>query len=201
MKRNRLAAAATGLLAVGLVFGSTPAASAKVTAKDVPSKGDIVKAFPELNGGTFKVVKSKKVAEPGKKCGTTKALKVKSAVTNTGVSSVGFPVVTTGVAEFKSTAQAKKYLAKYKKFVKRCKSYTESTTGFTVTLKKAKAPKVGQDRIAVVQTTSGSGLTIHGSSVVIRHGKRIGEVTALDDAKVGKKSIAKLAKVTAKKMK
>ncbi len=199
------AAAATGVLTLGLVLGAPTSAEAKVKAKDAPSKADIIKAFPELDGGTFDGAKTKKISVPGKSCGTNKNQSVKSGFTNTGVSTDGTSIVVGGAAEFKSASQAKKYMKKFKKFVTKCKSFTHSETGATVVVKKVKAPKLGQDRIALVQTSTVSigGFTAvsHSSSMVIRNGKRIGEVAAIDDAAISKKKVNKLAKVVAKKMK
>ncbi|WP_235736578.1 hypothetical protein [Nocardioides alcanivorans] len=193
------AATATGVLALGLVLGAPTAANAKVKAKDAPSKADIVKVFPELKGGTFATDKTKKVGIPAKTCGTNKLQKVKSAFTNTGVASTGTTVVTAGVFEFKSAAQAKGAIKKYKKYVKKCKSFTLS--GVPVTLSKDKAPKVGQDRLAMTAVTNFGGVKGYASSVIVRHGKRIASVGASNDSKVSSKKMKKIAKVVAKKMK
>ncbi|WP_110208803.1 hypothetical protein [Nocardioides daejeonensis] len=205
MNHTRLSAAAAGLLVVGLTFGATPAAQAKVTAKDVPSKADITKAFSALKSGQFASGKGKAVNVPGKTCGTYTAQKVKSAASISGAADAGISA-TASVAEFKSVAQAKSHLSKYKKFVKKCKSFTEPTTSAKVTLKKVSSPKVGQDRIAVQQVTvvlAGTPYEQKGyaHSVTIRQGKRIAVVLVSDKSKVSSKKINKLAKVAAKKAK
>ena len=51
-----------------------------------------------------------------------------------------------------------------------------------------------------MQRLSSSGYTHHGAVVMMRHGKRVAEVSAVDDSKIAKKKINKLAKVAAKKM-
>jgi hypothetical protein len=193
------AATATGVLALGLVLGAPTAANAKVKAKDAPSKADIVKVFPELKGGVFASDKTKKVGIPTKTCGTNKLQKVKSAFSNTGVASSGTAVVVAGVFEFKSTAQAKSAFKKYKKYVNKCKSFKVS--GIPVTLTKDKAPKVGQDRIAMTAVTSIGSVKGYASSVIIRQGKRVASVAASNDTKVSSKKMKKIAKVAAKKMK
>ena len=144
-------------LAAALVLVSAPGAQAAVSAKDAPSKGDIVKQFPELADGEFRTDKNDKVAQPGDTCGTTALAKAKSAVATTGVSATGQPVVQAGVAEVKSSGQAKTYLASYKTYVKKCATFTEPTTGATITTSLTKAPKLGQAALAIVQETSIAG--------------------------------------------
>jgi hypothetical protein len=187
-------------LAAALLLATAPGAQAAVSAKDAPSKGDIVKQFPELADGEFRTDKTNKVAQPGDTCGTTSLKKAKSAVSTTGVSAAGQPVVQASVAEVKSSAQAKTYLASFKKFVRTCATFTEPTTGATVTTKLTKAPKLGQAALAIVQETTLSGITSHSTSVLVRDGKRLASVVAIDDAPVAEASIGKLAKVAAKKM-
>lgn len=198
MNRTRLSTAAAGLLVVGLTVGATPAAHAKVKAKDVVSQADIVKAFPEFKTGSFATDTTAVVRLPGKKCGSQKNQKVKSAYSRVGSASTS--AVATGVAEFKSKSQAKKAVKKFKKQLKKCKSYTNSL-GFKVTVKTAKAPKLGQDRVASTQVIKIGGTTTHAATVTIRHGKRIADVTVTGSSKISKKKINKLAKVAAKKMK
>lgn len=198
MNRSRLSAAAAGLLVVGLTFGATPAAHAKVKAKDVPSKANIVKVFPAFKNGEFITGNKAVVQTPGKKCGTRKTQKVKSAYSRVGTASTS--AVVAGVAEFKNKKQAKKAVKKFKKQLKKCKSYTDAN-GFKVTVKKAKAPKLGQDRVASTQVIKIGGTTTHAATVTIRHGKRVADVTVTGTKKISKKKINKLAKVAAKKMK
>lgn len=198
MNRTRLSAAAAGLLVVGLTFGATPAAHAKVKAKDVPSKANIVKVFPAFKSGSFIADNTAVVQTPGKKCGSKKMQKVKSAYSRVG--SASSSAVVTGVAEFKSKAQAKKAVKKFKKQLKKCKNYTDAS-GFKVTVKKAKAPKLGQDRVATTQVIKVGSTTMHAATVTVRHGKRVADVTVTGSSKIAKKKINKLAKVATKKMK
>ena len=199
MKRTSLSLAAG--LATALLLVSAPTAQAAVTAKDAPSQKDIVKAFPELADGEFTTDKTKQISVPSKTCGKPTADEAKSVVSTTGVSATGFPVVVAGVAEVKSAAKAKSYLAAYKKYVKKCATWTEPTTGATVTSSLGKSLKLGDDSLTVVQQTSFSGVTSYSTSVLVRDGKRVGSVVAIDDAAVPTSSIKKLAKVAAKKMK
>jgi hypothetical protein len=193
------AALSTGL-AIGLAIGVPTTASATVKEKDVASQGDIVKAFPELDGGTFTTTKTKKLLVPGTTCGVTSPLKVGSNVVTTGVSTTGFPAATAGATEFKTESQAKKFLRTYSKFITRCASFTEPSTGATVTIEKAKAPKLGQDRVASVQTIAFSGTTSYSATVVVRDGKRIAQVALVDDAAVSIDPLNSLAKVAVKKL-
>lgn len=197
----RTSAPLAGAFAAALLVASAPAAQAAVKAKDVPSENDIVKAFPALAGGTFTPEKTKTIGKPSSTCGQAGQEKVKSGATMTGVSSAGTTVVVTGAAELKSPAKSKKYVASYKKFVKACSSYTEPTTGATITMKLTKAPKLGQQALAVVQETTVFGVTSYGATVLVRDGKRIATVAAVDQAAVSSSAINKLAKVAAKKMK
>jgi hypothetical protein len=199
MSRTSLSLAAG--LAATLLLASAPAAQAAVTAKDAPSKSDIVKAFPALDGGTFSTDKYKAIGVPGPDCGETSTQKASSVVTSTGVSADGLSVVVGGVSELKSRARTKAYLAGYKKYVKACESYTDPTTGATVTMQLKKAPALGEGALAVVGQTSFSGVTSYSATVLIRDGKRLATVVSVDDAQVPTSSINKLAKVTAKKMK
>jgi len=199
MSRTSLSLA--GGLVAALVLVSAPAAQAAVTAKDAPSKSDIVKAFAELDGGTFSTDKYKAIGVPGPACGETGTQKAGSVVTTTGVSADGLSVVVGGVADLKSSAKPKAYLAGYKKYVKACASYTDPTTGATVTMKLKKAPTLGQGALAIVGETSFMDTTTYSATVLIRDGKRLATVVAVDDAQVPTASINKLAKVAAKKMK
>ena len=201
MYRKTMTAAAAAALTATMILGAPTTAFAAVSAKDTLSQSDIVKAVPELDGGTFESTKAKEIAAPGSTCGSNVSVKVKSSATIAGASSVGFPVATTGAVEFASTAKAKQYLASYAKFAKNCASFTEPATGATVTMQKAKAPKVGQAAIATTQTVAISGITSYSASVVIRDGKRIAQVAVIDDAAVSSTQINALAKVAAKKLK
>ncbi|NYE37468.1 hypothetical protein F4692_002601 [Nocardioides cavernae] len=198
MRRTSLSVAA-GLAAALLVAGSP--AQAAVSAKDLPKSGDIVKAFPELAGATFSTDKSKQISVPGNTCGVAEMAKAKSAIATTGASAAGFPVVVAGAAEVKSAAKAKAYLKAYTAYTKKCATFTEPTTGATVTSSITKAPKVGQGAVAFVQETTVFGITSYSSSVLYRDGNRVGNVVAIDDAPVSASAIAKLAKVGAKKLK
>lgn len=199
MRRTSLSLAA-GLTAA-LLLVPAAGAQAAVTAKDAPSQGDIVKVFPELADGSFTTDKTKQVSVPGKTCGVAGTEKATSASSTAGASAAGFPVVAAGVAEVKSAAKAKSYLKSYKAFVKACPSFTEPNSGATVTVSSTKAPKLGQESLAVAQETSVLGTVAYSSTVVIRTGKRIATVLVIDDAPVSASSINKLAKVAAKKMK
>lgn len=189
------------VLTAGLILVSAPGAQAAVTAKDAPSKSDITRAFPALAGGQFGTDKSKQVGAPGDSCDSLTTVRVKSAVSTTGVSSTGAEAVVAGVAELKSNAKSKAYFASYKKYVKSCSTYTEPISGATITLTLSRAPKVGQASLVAVQQTTVFGITSHSTTLLIRDGKRIGSVVATDDAPVVPAAINKLAKVTAKKMK
>lgn len=199
MRRTPLSLA--GGLATALLLISAPGAQAAVGAKDTPSKGDIVKAFPELADGEFSTDKAKQISVPSKTCGAPGTAKAKSAVSTSGVSATGVPIVVAGVAEVKSDAKAKSYLAAYKKYAKACPSFTEPTTGAVVTTTLGKSLKLGDGSLTLVQETTVFGVTSYSTSVVIRDGKRLGSVVAIDDAAVSTSAIKKLAKVAAKKMK
>lgn len=198
IRKTLTAVAATGVLTLGLVAGTATTADAAVKAKDAPSKANIVKVFPALKSGQFATDKTKKAGVPAKKCGTNTAVKVKSAYTLSGATASG-PAVVSGVFEFKSKSAAKSAMKKYKKYVKKCKTFKVS--GLTVKLAKDKAPKLGQDRVAMTAVTTVGSTKAYASSVIIRHGKRVATVAASDSAKVSKKKVSKLAKVAAKKMK
>ena len=191
----------TGGLAAALLLVSAPVAQAAVGAKDAPKQSDIVAAFPELADGEFSTDKSKQISVPGETCGAPATEKATSAIATSGVSAAGFPVVVTGVAEVKSEAKAKTYLAAYKKHAKDCASFTEPTTGATVTTTLGKSLKLGDASLTLVQETTVMGITSYSTSVVIRDGKRLGSVVAIDDAAVSASAIKSLAKVAAKKMK
>ena len=172
-----------------------------MTAKDAPSQKDIVASFPELADGEFTVNNEKKISVPGATCGAPTTAKASSAVSTVGVSATGYPVVIAGAAEVKSVAKAKTYFTAYRKYVKNCASYTEPTTGATVTTTLAKAPKLGQDALMVLQETSIAGTTGYSTSLLIRDGKRIASVSAIDDAPGATSAIKALAKVAAMKLK
>ncbi|RYB93038.1 hypothetical protein EUA93_00910 [Nocardioides oleivorans] len=199
MKRTSLSLA--GGLATALLLASAPTAHAAVSAKDAPSKGDIVKAFPELADGQFTTEKTKAISVPGKECGVPSTEKAKSGTSTTGVSAAGFPVVVAGAAEVKNDAKAKSYLKAYKAYVKKCATFTEPTTGATITASLGTSFKLGDESLTVVQETTFSGITSYSTSVLIRDGKRIASIAAIDDAAISTSSVKKLAKVAAKKLK
>lgn len=198
MNRKRFSAvAATGVLSLGLVLGAPTTAQAAVKAKDVPSKANIVKVYPTLKKGNFATDTSKRAGVPAKKCGTNRVVKVRSSRARTGVHSSGLAVVT-GVVEFKSKSAAKSAMKKYKKYVRSCKTF--KLHGIRVKLTKNKAPRVGQDRLAMTAVTTVAGTKGYASSVIIRHGKRVATVATSDSSKVSKAKVNRLAKVAAKKM-
>ena len=198
MTRTTLSLA--GGLATALLLVSAPSAHAAVTAKDAPSQKDIVASFPELADGEFTVDKTKQISVPGSSCGAPTTAKASSAVSTVGVSADGSSVVVTGAAQVKSVAKAKGHLAAYRAYVKKCATFTDPTTGATITTALAKAPRVGQDALKVLQETSFAGITSYSTSVLIRDGKRVASVSATDDAPVSTSSINALAKVAAKKL-
>ena len=187
--------------AAALVLGSTSGAHAAVTAKDAPSQDDIVAAFPELAGGQFTTEKVTKIGLPAATCGENAQTKVKSGTYTTGTSASVYPIVLTSTVELKSEAKAKAYMATYKKYAKKCSSFTEATTGATVALSKGKTFRFGDDSLTVDLQSTFSGITNFSTSVLTRDGKRISNVVAVDDAAVPASSIKSLAKVAAKKMK
>lgn len=188
-------------IAAALVLVSAPAAQAAVTAKDAPSQGDIVKAFPELADGQFSTEKVKKIGVPGKSCEETELMKVKSGTYTTGSSASVYPIVLTSVVELKTEAKAKAYMKTYKKYAKKCATYTQPETGATITLTKGKTFRFGDESFTVDSQSVFSTSTNYSSSVLIRDGKRISNVVAVDDAAVPASSVKPLAKVAAKKMK
>lgn len=188
-------------LAAALLLVTTPTAHAAVTGKDAPSQGDIVKAFPELADGQFTTDKVTKIGVPGQTCDETVTSKVKSGVTTTGASTTGYPIVLTGVVELKSVAKAKAYMASYKKYVKKCATYTQPATGATISVTKGTSLRLGDESLTVDLQSTFTTTTNYSTSVLIRDGKRIGNVIAVDDAVVPAASVKPLAKVAAKKMK
>jgi hypothetical protein len=200
MKRTSLSLA--GGLATALLLVSAPGAqAAAVKAKDVPSQADIVAVFPELADGQFTTDKTKQVAVPGKTCGTGSKQKARSGATTTGVSSTGTSVVVAGAAEVGSASKAKSYLAAYKTYVKKCGSFTEPTTGATITAKLGPSFKLGDGSLTVIQETTIGGVVSYSTSVLLVDGNKVASIAAVDDAAVPTSSIKKLAKVAAKKLK
>jgi hypothetical protein len=188
-------------LATAVLLVPTVPAQAAVKAKDAPSQADLTQAFPELAGGQFATDTTKAVGVPGKTCGQNGTAKAKSAYSVSGVSAEGQPVVAAGVGELKSSATTVKYFKAYKKFVKSCASYTDPTTGATVTMEMGKAPKLGQESLMITQQIAIAGVTSYTATVLVRHKKRMGSVLVIDDAPIATSGLNKLAKVTAKKMK
>lgn len=203
MNLKRLSAAtATGVLTLGLALGAPASANAAVKAGDVPSKTDIVKAFPEMKDGEFTNQRLRKIDAPAAKCGTFKKVAVKSSYNTSGAVATAnrATVIGAGVAEFKSVKAAKAFFKSYKATVKKCKSYT--LDGVKVTQKNVSAPKVGQERLAVARVVTIEGFAPgYGADVLIRQGKRIAVLGAGDNAKISSTKMNKLAKVAAKKMK
>lgn len=198
MRRTSLSIAA-GLTAALLV--STTPAQAAVSAKDAPSQGDIVKAFPELADAQFTTEKVKKIGVPGKTCEAITQVKVKSGSYTTGSSATVYPIVLASVVELKSEAKAKSYMASYEKYAKKCATYTQSDLGATVTISKGKTFRFGDESLTVASQSTFSTSTNYSTSVLTRDGKRISSVVVVDDAAVSASSIKPLAKVAAKKMK
>lgn len=198
MRRTSLSIAA-GLTAVLLVSG-TPAQAA-VSAKDLPKQGDIVKAFPEMADAEFTSFTSKQNSMPGATCDTAEIVKVKRLASIRGVSSAGASYVQSTVVQHSSVAKVKAYLTSYKKYAKDCATFTEPTSGGTVTTTLVKGPKLGQSTVMLQQETAVAGIVSYSSTVFIGDGKRAAAVVAIDDAAIPASAIKKLAKVTAKKMK
>jgi hypothetical protein len=137
----------------------------------------------------------------GKTCEETATQSVKSGTTTTGSSATGYPVVLTGVVELKSVAKAKAYLASYRKYVRKCSTYSQPATGATIAVTKGKNLRLGDESLTFELQSTFSATTNYSTSVVIRDGKRIGNVFAVDDAAVPVTSVKPVAKVAAKKMK
>lgn len=199
MKRTSLSLA--GGLAAALMLVTAPTAHAAVGAKDVPSEGDIVKAFPELSGGQFSTQKTKQVAVPGKTCGSASTQKAKSGLTTTGISTAGTSIVVAGAAEVASASKAKSYLGAYKKYVKKCATFTEPTSGAVISSTLGTSLKLGDGSLTVVQETTIGGVVSYSTSVLVVEGKKVASISAIDDAAIPTASIKKLAKVAVKKLK
>ena len=197
---TRTSVSLASVLAAALLLVTTPTAQAAVTGKDAPSQGDIVKAFPELADGQFTTDKVKQIGVPGTTCEETSRTTVKSGTSTTGVSTTGYPVVLTAVVELRSVAKAKAYMASYRKYVKKCATYTQPDTGATVSVDKGTSLRFGDESLTVDLQSTFSTNTSYSTSVLIRDGKRIGNVIAVDDAAVPAVSVKQLAKVAAKKM-
>lgn len=188
--------------AAALVLAATPGAQAAVTAKDAPSQADIVQVFPELADGTFSTDKVKNIGQPGKTCDAIVRVKVKSGSYTTGSSTtVVYPIVLVSAVEMKSEAKAKAYMATYKKYAKKCTTYTEPTTSSTVTVSKGKTFRFGDESLTVDTQSAFDTSTNYSSSVLTRDGKRLSTVIVVDDAAVPASSLKPLAKVAAKKLK
>ena len=198
MKRTSLSLA--GGLATALMLVTAPTASAAVGAKDVPGKGDIVAAFPELAGGQFTSQKTKQVAKPGKTCGTATTEKARSGATTTAVSSSGTSIVVAGAAEVVTPRKAASFLGAYRKYVKKCGTFTEPTTGAVITSTLGKSLKLGDGSLTVDQQTTINGVVSYSTSVLAVDGRRLAILTAIDDAAIPTSSIKKLAKVAVKKL-
>lgn len=198
MRRTSLSIAA-GLAAV-LLVSATPAQAA-VSAKDLPKKGDIVKAFPEMADAEFTTFTGKENTRPGATCETTETVKVKKLVSVRGVSSAASAYVQSTLVEEKSAKKVTGVLKAYKRYAKDCASFTEPTSGATVTTTTGKAPKLGESSLLVNQQTSIGGLTTYATTVFIADGKRLAAVVAINDAAIPASAIKKLSKVAAKKMK
>lgn len=188
-------------LAAALLLVTSPTAHAAVNGKDLPTQGDIVAAFPELTDGTFSTEKVEKIGLPDTTCGETTLVKVKSGTYTSGASATVYPIVLASVVELKSVAKAKSYMALYRKYAKKCASYTQADTGTTVTITKGKTFRYGDESFTVDTQSVYSSSTNYSSSVLTRVGKRISSVVAVDDAAVPASSIKPLAKAAAKKLK
>ena len=200
MTRTTLSLA--GSLATALLLVTAPASQAAVTAKDAPKQEDIVTAFPELADGQFSTEKVKTIGQPGKTCDAIVRVKVKSGSYTTGSSTTTvYPIVLTSAVEMKSEAKAKAYMATYKKYAKKCTTYTEPTTSSTVTVSKGKTFRFGDESLTVDTQSAFDTSTNYSSSVLTRDGKRLSTVIVVDDAAVPASSVKPLAKVAAKKLK
>ena len=132
--------------------------SAAVSAKDLPKKGDIVKAFPEMADAEFTSFTTKKNSAPGATCDTSKIVPVKRLTSIRGVSSTGSSYVQSTVVQHSSAAKVKAYVTSYKKYAKDCATFTEPTSGGTVTTTLVKAPKLGQSTVMLQQETAVAGV-------------------------------------------
>lgn len=197
MRRTSLSIAA-GLTAVLLV--SANPAQAAVSAKDIPKKGDIVKAFPEMAEAEFTTFKTKKSYAPGETCETSELKNVKRLVSIRAVSSAGASYVQSTVVQQSSAAKAKAYVKSYKRYARDCASFTQTATGGTVTTTLVKAPKLGTSAVMFNQETTVGGVVSYSTVVFIGDGARSAAVVAIDDAAIPAAAIKQLAKVTAKKM-
>ncbi len=209
MNRNRMAVVTAGVLTAGLLLGSGPSAHAgKVTAKDVPGKPAIVKIFPKLAQGEVHRLAGVDFGMPSKHCGLDDPVTARSmrTIAIEGPKDSGVRVV---VAELKSVKQATKVFRAHQRFLKRCAKFGIGGDA-VMRLKRINVlPVVGHDRLGFVQIESGGHLADpsgphvnYTSTIVIRDGKRIAIALAgRQDAKVSKKRIKALSRVTAKKMK
>ena len=77
------------------------------------------------------------------------------------------------VVQHSSAAKVKAYVTSYKKYAKDCATFTEPTSGGTVTTTLVKAPKLGQSTVMLQQETAVAGVVSYSSTVFIGDGKRV----------------------------
>ena len=173
-----------------------------MSAKDPPKKGDIVKAFPEMADAEFTSFTTKKNSAPGATCDTSEIVTVKRLTSIRGVSSDrGVLRAVHGRPSTRRRPRSRRTSKSYKKYAKDCATFTEPTSGGTVTTTLVKAPKLGQSTVMLQQETAVAGVVSYSSTVFIGDGKRVAAVVAIDDAAIPASAIKQLAKVAAKKMK
>lgn len=183
MKRILAAAAVMGL---SFTLATAPAHAA-VGKKDLLSPAQVNKVTGAST--TMSSAKGKALATY-KGCKQAATIKGKSGVTATYVDFNAQVSVVNGVVQARSKAQATNYLKGLTKNLSRCRSI--STPAGSLSLKRLKAPKVGDQRVAFRVSKPG---VIVADNVIVRKGSKIVLValatTAAKPAQV--KSLAKMA--------
>jgi len=182
--------AALALIAPTHAFG-TP--DAKVVAKNLPSTGQVATALG-AEGPYARDLRRSRVVEIPTGCTTHKTVKATSALTGVYQSSTAVdPTVVAGVARMKSARVAKKVLAGQVNYPKICRSF--ETYGLKATVKKRKAPKLGNGAAFYTVVMGDSGVEV----ITVRKKATIISVSVSRGNSVTAAKVVQLAKQAVKR--
>ncbi|MGN0063237.1 MAG: hypothetical protein ACI379_03260 [Nocardioides sp.] len=175
MKRL-LAAAITPVLALGLTLSATPAHAAGVSDKDFVSVATVAKSYPALKDGMREITALPNV-QAATSCKKSATLKVKAGKSAAyGSTDTSAPIIGVNVAQMKTVKLAKR-VVKGNRILSKCKSITED--GVTTTVKPLKAPKLGQERVALTATVEQGGTKVVLDLYTFRQKGRLVEMSVI----------------------
>lgn len=198
MKRITTSLVTAGALGAVLL---TPAgtANAAVSKSDVLKLAQVADVYPSLDGGRRKVVRDREFFPPATTgCGSATMVAGRSGVLTAYSNPTRTEqIVKIHVIDFATKRKAQRSLTLFRGRIKDCPTFTEGD--LTYSTAKLRAPRLGDDRVALRYMRVSPGDTFRSALILVREGRRLIAVAVLDTPKINRKKLARLGRLAYKR--